>query len=116
MALGSQRGNFVYVDDTGKNRLVRLAIDDVISNSGLTVYDPANPPTGGIAGKLSPKRCRGVHAQGTTGARLIKRYFVCGTAASTLYATDSPQTVTISGGGASIPLSTTGRRGERITF
>ncbi len=111
MALGSSKLSYVYTDDTGKTYSITLASDDVLSNSGLTVYDPANPPTN-YAGKLAPWRCRRVNAQGTSNNKTIRRRLVCGTVNAGLYASNLKQTVTISG----VSMTTTGRRGEKITF
>lgn len=118
MALGSQKDNYVYTDDTGRNFIIVLAIDDVISNSGLTPYDPATPPTPAPSGRLSPKKCRRVYAQveynpgGGAAPRLVRRAFVA-QATSDLYKTNNPQNVSYTDG---LTLVTTGRRGEKITF
>lgn len=126
MALGASRNKYLYVDDAGKNWIVNIASDraTVTPSPGLTPYNPASPPSGGVQGKLDPKRCRRVHVQGLTtlgeaAGGLIKRDIICNVT-SALYVLNFPQNVTYKPGdepsGTTITLVSTGRRGERITF
>lgn len=118
MAFGSEKSKYVYKDDAGKNFIVVLADDDIITNSGLDEFDPASPPTPAISGRLSPKKCRRVYAQGiytpggAEGSRTIKRAFIC-QGDSALYTSNSPASISYTGG---VTLTTTGRRGEKISF
>lgn len=118
MAIGSTRVTAVYKDDSGRNLTVRISADDLVTNSGLTIFDDGTTYSPPISGKISANRCRRVYAQGIlvgtppTPNRLIRRAFVCNTTGS-LYASNSPQSVTYSAG---LDLTTTGRRGEKITF
>lgn len=117
MSLGSKKGLYVYQDDLNNNWTVRLAADAVFTNSGLTVYDSKNPPQN-FKGKIRTKSCRRVYAQGTNAsatsnqAKVVKRILVCGTTSAGLYASNSPQDLTYFG----VTITTTGRRGEKISF
>lgn len=125
MALGALKKRYVYTDDAGKNWIIRIAEDRVTGvtpATGLAVYNPASPPTGGIQGVLNSKRCRRVYVQGNAGGgslptNIIKRQLIC-TAASTLYAINASQNVSYTPDGTTtaITMQSTGRRGERITF
>lgn len=119
MAIGTIKARYVYTDDSGSNWLVDISEDNGgTAGNGLTVYNPASPPTPAPVGKISPKKCRRVYADGTTGTapnlRIIRRYFVCN-ASATLYKSNAPQSVAYPGATGS-SLTTTGRRGEKITF
>lgn len=113
MALGSARNRYVYEDDATNNWVVRLASDDVTTGQSLQAFDPASPPAK-FQGRINPRNCRTVYAQGTPsgGGKLVRRRLICGTPAATLYQTSLSKTVTISG----VTMTTTGRRGEKITF
>lgn len=117
MSLGSLKEKYVYTDDSGKSFIVTLASDDVFSNSGLSIYNPTSPPAGGTNGRISPKRCRAVYAQGIvtvdTTSRTVRKRFVCGVTSS-LYESNTPQQIAYLG--TTNNLTTTGRRGEKITF
>jgi hypothetical protein len=125
MAFGAFKKRYVYVDDSGKNWIIKIAedrVNNVAPGTGLTVYNAATPPSGGVQGVLSPKRCRGVHAQGTVAegseaSHTIKRFFICNIG-SPLYASNQSQTLTYTGDDEadSIMLTTTGRKGEHLSF
>lgn len=111
MALGSARARYVYEDDANNNFVVVLASDDVTADQSLQAFNPASPPNN-FQGRISPRHCRCVYAQGVQNNKIYKRRLICGTPAAALYATSQSKTVTISG----ITMNTTGRRGEKITF
>lgn len=124
MAFGAIKKKYVYTDDTGGLWVINIAEDkaSVTPSPGLTAFNPASPPTG-LKGVLNPKRCRGVHAQGTVTiggepAHLIKRFFICGTSTAALYALNISQNVSYTGDDetTAVTLVTTGRKGERFTF
>lgn len=124
MAFGSLKKKYVYVDDAGKNWIIRYAEDKATATPSpeLNEYNPASPPSGGIQGTLPPKRCRGVHAQGSVAvgsesSHMIKRFFVCNPA-SDMYKSNASQNISYTGDDEAdgITLVSTGRKGERITF
>lgn len=106
--LGS-KSKYVYTNDFGDEYLLTLDDDLVLTNSGLTVA-PA-----GTTAQPAPKRFqpRGVYVQQfIAGQGNARKFLVAGTPAAGLYATNSPQDVTIDGE----TFTSTGRRGERQTF
>lgn len=115
MSRGSIRLRYLYVSDTGKKFQVRLASDNVVNGSGLTLINPASPPAD-LVGTIAPSKCRRVYAQATVDARLVRRPLICGDAAGTLYKSDLPQQVSISGFSDSVKFVTTGRRGEKFSI
>jgi len=125
MAFGALKKAYVYVDDAGKNWILKIAedkVNNVVPGTGLLAYSPAAPPAGGIQGTISAKRCRGVHAQGlvaegSESSHMIKRFFPCNIGGG-LYASNQPQSLTYTGDDEAdaITLVSTGRKGERITF
>jgi len=125
MAFGAFKKKYLYVDDAGKNWVIHIAedrVNNVAPVTGLTEYNPASPPAGGVQGKLNPKKCRGVFAQGTVAegseaTHSIRRFFICNIAGA-LYASNQSQTVTYTGDDEAdaISLFTTGRKGEHMSF
>jgi hypothetical protein len=119
MAIGSGKGRYVYYNDIGDGYYVVIADDrvaDVTPSTGLVAYDPASPPEN-FKGRISPKRCRRVYAQGDliTGVQ-IRRQFIC-QRDSALYEKEGATTVSYTPeGGSAISMTSTGRRGEKITF
>jgi hypothetical protein len=94
-----------YVADNGSTYLLKTSPDLVISNSGAVI---------GTVGGVAPKgfKPRAVFAQATIGGKIVRKRLICFTTASTLYATSTPQVVTIDGEA----FTTTGRLGERQRF
>lgn len=95
----------VYESDSGSNYNLKIDADLVIVGSGLLA---------GATGGIKPLGCklRGVHAQFVETGKIYRKFFVCGTVASTLYATNTPQVITCDGAA----FTTTGRRGETQRF
>ena len=95
----------VYTSDAAIAINLKIDADLVITNAGLTA---------GTTGTSKPSRFkpRGVHAQFIDAGKIYRKFFVCGTTAATLYATNTPTTVTCDGAA----FITTGRRGEKQTF
>lgn len=58
-------------------------------------------------------RPRVVHWQGMLGDRMVRKELICGSTAATLYNTVTPTQLNIDG---STEGTTTGRRGEKVTF
>ncbi len=93
--------------------------DDTLNiRTDATLGDLAGAGMGAfVAGEGTPKptgfQPRGVYWKGTQAGYEDKRKFIiCGTVDATLYASDTPQAVTIDG----VAGITTGRRGEQVTF
>lgn len=124
MAIGSKRKRYVYVDDTSSSWTIDIADDRVINvtpATGLVLYDPTNPPAN-FKGRLNPRYCRRVYAQGTIASgseagTVVRRQFICNLL-SPLYASNLTQEVAYqpADATASIPLSSTSRKGEKIVF
>jgi len=94
-----------YVADNGSTYILNLDADLIIVNSGLVI---------GTIGGVHPIgwKPRGVHAQLIDNGKIYRKFLICGTADSTLYATDTPQIVNLDGAA----FTTTGRRGEVQRF
>lgn len=102
----------VYTTDSGKSIILRVDDDLVVTNSGLTVYDPASPPAN-VTGKFLRFKPRGVYWEATaTGFEGRRKFLICGGNDATLYAADTPTTLTIDG----VAGITTGKRGESYTL
>ena len=95
----------VYESDSGSSYNLKIDSDLVITNAGLVA---------GATGITRPTgfKPRGVHAQFLDAGKLYRKFFVCGTAAATLYASNIPAVVTCDGAS----FTTTGRRGETQRF
>ena len=107
-----QRSKYDYTTDSGKH--IPLTLDDslVVAGSGLAAFDPANPPAN-VTGKFDRFKPRGVYWQATdTGFVGRRKFIVCGTNNSTLFAADTQTALTIDGVGG----LTTGKRGESFSF
>lgn len=105
------RGKYVYTDDAGDKIVLRLDNSLVMTNSGLTVY---NPTTDADA-KTKPLRFtpRGVYWQATgAGFEGKRKFLVAGTADSDLYSATAPATFNVDG----VAGTTTGRKGEQLTY
>lgn len=94
-----------YTTDAGVE--INLLLDDdlVLTNSGLVLNDEGQP-------KPQRFKPRVVFAQAIVGNRVVRKALVCGTSAAALYASSTPQDVTIDGQ----VFTTTGRRGETQSF
>lgn len=107
---GNRLGPKTKVEYTSDSTLVyNLKID-------ADLLIPAGGLVAGATGVAKPIGCvpRGVHAQylDTVSSRLSRKFFVCGDAGSTLFATNTPQNVTCD----TLVFVTTGRRGEIQRF
>jgi hypothetical protein len=103
-------------DETGTAYILTIDESFVVAGAGQgddapDEYDPAAPPEG-IDVSPAPKRFkpRIVYAQSASGDA-VKR-IVCCNADSDLYSTGTPSAVVIDGE----TFTTTGRRGEKLTF
>lgn len=95
----------VYKSDSGSDYNLKIDADLVIVGGGLIA---------GNTGGIKPLGCkpRGVHAQFIDTGKIYRKFFVCGTVDSALYATNTPQVITCDGAA----FTTTGRRGEIQRF
>ena len=105
---GNRLGSKIKVEykaENGATYVLRVDPDLVISNSGLNPGQNGGPP---------PKRWkpRGVYAQLEENGKIYRKFLIAGTVDATLYATNTPQVITIDGAS----FTTTGRRGEKQTF
>jgi hypothetical protein len=93
-----------YVSDATQTYILTMDPDLIIVGSGLVL---------GNVGQTKPSRFkpRGVHAQLVEAGKIYRKFLVAN-AGSTLYASNTPQVVTIDGAG----FTTTGRRGEIQSF
>lgn len=106
--LGS-KSKYEYTSDTGAKYILTLDDDLVVTNSGLVPL-PANSTATPKPSRFQP---RVVYAQQfIAGQGNARKALVAGTTAAALYATNSPQELTIDGE----TFTTTGRRGETQTF
>lgn len=99
------RGRFQYTSDTGD--IYNITTDvDLAAAGGLSVAVAG-------AGQAPPRRFkpRGVYAQNSVGGVLARRFVICDADAA-FYSTTSPSNITIDGE----VFSTTGRRGETLSF
>lgn len=105
------RRTYIYTSDTDEEYLLTLdqTLGD-LAGTGLVVATAANSGNASPAPKRFKPRC--VYWQGTLSNRLVRKRLICGTTDATLYDSDSSQNVTIDG----VTGSTTGRRGEQLTF
>lgn len=108
------RGKYVYTSDDGREYVLTLDDTLVMTNSGLTVYDPATNTT--AQNKPLRFKPRVVFWQGAIGtgaaAKFVRKALIAGTTASGLFSAKAPQAITIDGASG----TTTGRRGEKMTF
>lgn len=112
MGLGQftgSRSKYQYTDDQGET--LNLKLDDTLA--GLT----GTGLTAAVAGEGTPKptgfQPRGVYWKGTaTGFTTARKFIICGTTDAALYASNTPQALTIDG----VAGITTGRRGESLSF
>lgn len=98
------RGRYIYTTDTGVDYTVETDVD-LATAAGLTAAVAPEPPL-----KPSNIKPRVVFVQATVGGAIRRKDLIVN-ADSTLF-TDSRQAVTIDGTAG----STTGRRGERVSF
>lgn len=96
-----------YASDSGLTYNLRVDADLLIPAGGLVA---------GATGVAKPIGCepRGVHAQflDTVAAKTYRKFFICGEAASTLFASNTPQGVVCD----TLTFTTTGRKGEVQRF
>lgn len=105
------RQSYVYETDSGEAYI--LLLDKTLGDLADTGLVPATADAAAGA-TPAPKRFkpRVVFWQGTLGGRTVRKQVVCGTVTAALYASDVSQALTIDGAAG----STTGRRGEKLTF
>lgn len=112
--LGSKT-KYLYESDGGSTYVLKIDPDLAVTGSGLVA---------GTAGSTVPKRFkpRGVYVQASVPAvttpgseapaTVARKFLIAGTVDAALYATNTPQVVTIDG----LAFTTTGRRGEKQSF
>jgi len=105
------RGKYVYTNDAGGKYILRLDSTLVMSNSGLTVYDPVEDDD------ATPKPVRftprGVFWQATaSGFEGKRKFLIAGTADAELYQQSAPATFNVD----AVAGTTTGRKGEKLTY
>ena len=106
------RKTYLYTPDSGDN-IYLITTDETLgalAGAGLTEATTANVANA----QPAPKRFkpRVVFWQGELNGNRVRKAIICGTTDAAFYDSDSPQAVTIDG----VAGSTTGRRGERLTF
>ncbi len=101
--LGDRR-YFRYVDDTG--RQFKYLTDQDLGEAVGALLDDESPD---LPRRFRP---RGVYCQATVDGKRVRKYVICPTAGNAVYASNVSQGVTIDG----TTFSTTGRRGERVSF
>lgn len=106
-----KRGGYLYTDEAGREYL--LLLDNTLATlagTGLVRATTANSTTS------SPKpirfKPRGVYWESTTSATPGRKFIICGTQLSALYASNAPVALTIDG----IAGVTTGRKGESLSY
>lgn len=106
-----QRKSYIYESDAGKKYI--LLLDSTLASLANTGLVEATTENAASATPV-PKRFkpRVVFWQGTLNNRTVRKALVCGDVTATLYAKDISQDVTIDG----VDGSTTGRRGEKLSF
>lgn len=96
-----------YISDSTLTYNLRVDADLLIPAGGLTA---------GNTGVAKPIGCkpRGVHAQFVDSVSIAtyRKFFICGDAGSTLFASNTPQAVVCD----TLTFTTTGRRGEVQRF
>lgn len=107
-----ERKTYLYTPDSGDNTYL-ITTDATLGDlagAGLTEATTANVGTA----QPAPKRFkpRVVFWQAELNGNRVRKAVICGTVDATLYDSDSPQALTIDG----VAGSTTGRRGERLSF
>lgn len=105
------RSTYIYETDADTKYL--LTLDDTLAGLANTQLVKATTANAADA-TPPPKRFkpRVVFWQGTLDGGLVRKALVCGKASSTLYNKATSQSLTIDG----VSGSTTGRRGEKLTF
>lgn len=110
------RATYLYQNDS-LDKTYLITADRTLASLPGTGLVEATPATAATAVPL-PKRykLRCVYWQGVLGAgaeaRIVKKRVVCGTPDALIYDADISQSLTIDG----VVGSTTGRRGEQMTF
>lgn len=113
MAEGQELGpkaSYIYTSDNG-TQFVILRDNDLSlpAITGLELYTESSQFAFSLPKRFSP---RGVYWIAYDGARLIRKFIICGTLDATLYATDTSSPLTIGG----LSGFTTGRKGETYTY
>lgn len=102
------RTTYEYISDAGTTYLLKLDTTlGGLAGTGLTV---ATTGTAGVNKPLNFKP-RVVYWQGVLNGNVVRKSLVC-SASSTLYESNVPVALTIDG----VAGSTTGRRGEQLSF
>lgn len=106
-----EKGDFIYVDDTGQEIKIKRDLDLAVLNTGLTAFDPAVNTT--AIGKPLGFKPRGVWWESTEpGFEGRRKFLICGAPNAALYASSVPVAQTIAG----VAGVTTGRRGESLRY
>lgn len=106
-----QRKSYIYESDAGKKYI--LLLDSTLAE--LTGTGLVAATSGNTADAVpAPKRFkpRVIFWQGTLNSRTVRKAIVCGDVTATAYAKDTSADITIDG----VAGSTTGRRGEKLSF
>jgi len=106
------RSAYIYLADDGTTKYL-VTLDDTLA--GLAGTDLTKATSTNVTGVSPvPKRFRPrcVYWKGKLGTRTVTKKITCGTPTATLYNKNVTQSLTIDGTDG----STTGRRGESVTF
>jgi hypothetical protein len=103
-----QKASYIYVSDNLTSYAMYRDTDLALTTlTGLEPYTVGAPFANPLPRGFQP---RGVYWLGYIGQRAVRKFLICGTVDSPLYATDSSQAVTIDG----IVGFTVSRRGEKL--
>ena len=109
-----KKGSYLYATDSGIIYVIQR--DQTLATLPGTDFTPATDAASLLS--PTPKRfqARGVHWQGVLGdgvnGRIVRKFIICFTPTSTLYASDVSQNLTVDG----VLGFTTGKRGEQLSF
>jgi hypothetical protein len=107
-----ERRTYLYTTDDGQE-IYLLLLDRTLAELAGTGLLVANTVTA-TAASPKPQRFepRVVFWQGEIGGRTVRKQLVCGTVSSALYALNTSRDLIVD----QIPGSTTGKKGERLSF
>ena len=105
-----QKDSYVYTSDNGTQFAIQRDRSLILgASTGLSLYDASAPFAFPLPRRFKP---RGVYWEGNLDTRVVRKFIICWTLDSTLYATDSSVALTIDG----VPGRTSGKRGEQTNF
>jgi hypothetical protein len=103
-----QKASYIYVSDNLTSYAIYRDTDLALTAlTGLEAYTVGAPFASPFPTGFKP---RGVYWLGYIGQRAVRKFLICGTVDSPLYANDSSQAVTIDG----VVGFTVSRRGEKL--